>query len=149
MKMHRWMTAVAALAIASTAPIADAAEKAEIERVFSAAREDSQAMEHLDYLSNRIGARLTGSDGLTASAAMSGAAARKARAQSRRRGIVQRPWGQTWWRLPGGSLRHPSQLAAVLAASGGGRTTSSPGKSRSGSAGSGSRARLSWTIRHQ
>jgi carboxypeptidase Q len=64
MKMHRWMTAVAALAIASTAPIAEAAEKAEIERVFSAAREESQAMEHLDHLSNRIGARLTGSDGL-------------------------------------------------------------------------------------
>ena len=64
MKLHRWMTAVAALAIASTTPIADAAEKAEIERVFSAAREESQAMEHLDYLSNRIGARLTSSDGL-------------------------------------------------------------------------------------
>jgi hypothetical protein len=58
------MTAVAALAIASATPIADAAEKAEIDRVLSAAREESQAMEHLDYLSNRIGARLTSSDGL-------------------------------------------------------------------------------------
>jgi carboxypeptidase Q len=53
-----------ALTLLAIAPAALAAEKTEIDRVLSAGREDSLAMEHLDYLSNRIGPRLTGSDGL-------------------------------------------------------------------------------------
>ena len=42
-----------------------ATDKADVERLLSAAREESRAMEHLDYLVNRIGPRLTSSDGLT------------------------------------------------------------------------------------
>ena len=53
-----------ALALLAVAPVALATEKSEVDRVLSAAREENLAMEHLDYLSNRIGARLTGSDGL-------------------------------------------------------------------------------------
>jgi carboxypeptidase Q len=47
----------AAIALAGT-------EKTDIARLVSAGREDSQVMEHLDYLVNRIGARLTSSDNL-------------------------------------------------------------------------------------
>src|SRR5262245_9583375 len=39
-------------------------ERAEIQRIIATARESRQVMEHLDYLANRIGPRLTGSDGL-------------------------------------------------------------------------------------
>src|SRR3954451_19940128 len=53
--------AIPFLAVAS---IALATEKAEVERVLSAAREENLAMDHLDHLSNRIGARLTGSGSL-------------------------------------------------------------------------------------
>ena len=56
-----WL-ALPLLAIAALAPAAE--EKAEVDRVLSTAREENLAMEHLDYLSNRIGPRLTGSDGL-------------------------------------------------------------------------------------
>src|SRR5271154_6993386 len=38
---------------------------ADFDRIASAAREDCQAMDHLDVLCNRIGPRLTGSDNLT------------------------------------------------------------------------------------
>ena len=61
MKLPAKVLILSFLAVGSTAI---ATEKAEIERVFSAAREESLAMEHLDYLSNRIGPRLTSSDGL-------------------------------------------------------------------------------------
>ncbi len=61
MTRHHRFLAFAFLAII---PTAFATEKVEIDRIFSAAREDSLAMDHLDYLSNRIGPRLTGSDGL-------------------------------------------------------------------------------------
>ncbi len=37
----------------------------EVERIVSTAHEDSQVMDHLDWLCNRIGPRLTGSDNLT------------------------------------------------------------------------------------
>ena len=53
-----------ALSILAIVPIALAAEKTEVDRVLSAAREENLAMDHLDHLSNRIGPRLTGSDGL-------------------------------------------------------------------------------------
>ena len=60
-KLRCYFFAVPLLAIASTA---FATEKAEIDRVLSAAREDNQVMDHLDILANRIGSRLTSSDGL-------------------------------------------------------------------------------------
>ena len=41
-----------------------ATEKAEVEKLLSSSREENRAMEHLDYLTNRIGPRLTGSDNL-------------------------------------------------------------------------------------
>jgi carboxypeptidase Q len=55
-----------ALTFLAITPITLAAEtpKTEIDRVLSTAREENLAMEHLDYLSNRIGPRLTSSDGL-------------------------------------------------------------------------------------
>lgn len=54
-----------ALLLALLAAPAFAADKADVERLLSAAREESKAAEHLDYLVNRIGPRLTSSDGLT------------------------------------------------------------------------------------
>jgi hypothetical protein len=60
----RWF-AVPLLAIA-TASFALAGEKTEVDRVLSTAREENLAMEHLDHLVNRIGPRLTSSDGLQA-----------------------------------------------------------------------------------
>ena len=58
--------AVALLALAPTFALAgeETKIKAEADRVLSTAREENLAMEHLDALSNRIGPRLTGSDGL-------------------------------------------------------------------------------------
>jgi carboxypeptidase Q len=55
-----------ALAFLAIAPLALAAEtsKIDIDRVLSTAREENLAMDHLDYLTNRIGPRLTSSDGL-------------------------------------------------------------------------------------
>jgi hypothetical protein len=41
------------------------AKSPEVQRIVSAAREESRVMEHLDVLCNRIGPRLTGSDHLT------------------------------------------------------------------------------------
>jgi hypothetical protein len=41
-------------------------EKAVVERIIAAGRSDNRAMEHLDYLCNRFGPRLTGSDSLQA-----------------------------------------------------------------------------------
>lgn len=38
--------------------------KADVDRILSTAREESRVMEHLDHLANRIGPRLTSSDGL-------------------------------------------------------------------------------------
>jgi carboxypeptidase Q len=61
LKLRQGFLAILFLAVAS---IALATEKAEVERVLSAAREENLAMDHLDHLSNRIGSRLTGSDGL-------------------------------------------------------------------------------------
>ncbi len=61
MRMHRGLLAVWVVGLASSAL---ATEKVDIDRVLSAAREENLVMEHLDYLSNRIGPRLTSSDGL-------------------------------------------------------------------------------------
>jgi carboxypeptidase Q len=41
-----------------------ATEKADIDKILSTAREQNRVMEHLDHLSNRLGARLTSSDSL-------------------------------------------------------------------------------------
>src|SRR3954466_6612377 len=64
MKLSFRLLAVPLVAIASVAFAAT--EKAAIETVLSARREENLAMEHLDYLSNRIGPRLTSSDALQA-----------------------------------------------------------------------------------
>jgi hypothetical protein len=48
-----------------TLSTARAVEDGDVERILAAAAEDSRVMEHLDYLSNRIGPRLTSSDALT------------------------------------------------------------------------------------
>src|SRR5262245_38461337 len=64
-RLHRLFLAMMALAIATPATFAGDKEKAEVDRILSAAREESRVMEHLDHLSNRIGPRLTSSDGLT------------------------------------------------------------------------------------
>ena len=61
MKLRFRLFALTLLAMAS---VASATEKADVERVLSAAREENLAMEHLDHIVNRIGARLTSSDGL-------------------------------------------------------------------------------------
>lgn len=65
MKSLRRTFALLALASASAAPLL-AGEKLDVERIVSAGREDSQVMDHLDHLSNRIGPRLTSSDALQA-----------------------------------------------------------------------------------
>ncbi len=62
MRHHRALLLVIASGLWSATAVA--AEKAEVERLLSAAREENRAMEHLDYLTNRIGPRLTSSDGL-------------------------------------------------------------------------------------
>jgi hypothetical protein len=56
--------AIPLCAIASVAFAGNGTEKADVDRVLSTARESSQVMEHLDFLVNRIGSRLTSSDGL-------------------------------------------------------------------------------------
>jgi carboxypeptidase Q len=71
--MRRHFLAVWAIAAVLSIPsLAGAADKdvakgksMEIDRILSAGREDSQVMDHLDVLVNRIGARLTSSDNLT------------------------------------------------------------------------------------
>ncbi len=62
MRRHRALL----LVVAWVLPVASAVatEKAEVEKLLSSAREENRAMEHLDYLTNRIGPRLTGSDNL-------------------------------------------------------------------------------------
>ncbi len=71
MRRHFW-AGWAIVTILSMPSLAGAADKdaakgksMEIDRILSAGREDSQVMDHLDVLCNRIGARLTGSDNLT------------------------------------------------------------------------------------
>ena len=58
--------AAASLALAGEKAKEGAKERSpEVQRIVSAAREESRVMEHLDVLCNRIGPRLTGSDNLT------------------------------------------------------------------------------------
>ena len=71
MTRRYWVALVVAVGIAGSS-LAVARDKdgakaksMEVERIISAGREDSQVMEHLDVLSNRIGPRLTSSDNLT------------------------------------------------------------------------------------
>ena len=64
MNLPARLLAPALLAIAPAFALAGEKIKAEADRVLSTAREENLAMEHLDALSNRIGPRLTGSDGL-------------------------------------------------------------------------------------
>jgi carboxypeptidase Q len=63
MKPYCRMLAVLVLGSASALAFAGT-EKADIARLVSTGREESQVMEHLDYLTNRLGARLTSSDNL-------------------------------------------------------------------------------------
>ena len=53
--------------IGSSIALAGDAEKkkADVDRILSTGREESRVMDHLDHLTNRIGSRLTSSDGLT------------------------------------------------------------------------------------
>jgi carboxypeptidase Q len=62
MKLRLCFLAVSFLAVNSLSLAGT--EKADVDRVTSTARESSQVMEHLDHLTNRIGSRLTSSDGL-------------------------------------------------------------------------------------
>src|SRR5262249_37383907 len=72
MRGRLWVGLVVGAGLVATS-IALAAEKKEaakvrspeVQRIVSAAQEESRVMEHLDVLCNRIGARLTGSDNLT------------------------------------------------------------------------------------
>jgi len=71
MSRRFWVTVVA-LSILSSASLAPARDKdiakvrsLEVERILSAGHEDSHVMDHLDWLCNRIGPRLTGSENLT------------------------------------------------------------------------------------
>ena len=50
-----------AVAVAADEPVP---RSAEVERIVATARAENRVMDHLDHLSNRIGPRLTGSDGL-------------------------------------------------------------------------------------
>jgi len=67
-RLRGWLSLVVAASL--FAPSAFAAEKEkskaelEAEKIVAAGREESQVMDHLDVLSNRIGPRLTSSDGL-------------------------------------------------------------------------------------
>ncbi len=64
MKLRLRFLAIPLCVIASAAFAGNGTEKADVDRVMSTARESSQVMEHLDHLVNRIGSRLTSSDGL-------------------------------------------------------------------------------------
>jgi carboxypeptidase Q len=71
MRRHFWVgwAIVAVLSIPAPAGAADKdaakGKSMEVDRILSAGREDSQVMDHLDVLCNRIGPRLTSSDNLT------------------------------------------------------------------------------------
>ncbi len=71
MRRRFWVGCVAVMGL-SVPSMAGAGEKdnakarsMDVERILSAGREDSQVMDHLDVLCNRIGPRLTSSDNLT------------------------------------------------------------------------------------
>ena len=54
---------LACLILGGSAPFDDAPQS-DVERILATARADNRVMDHLDHLSNRIGSRLTGSNGL-------------------------------------------------------------------------------------
>jgi hypothetical protein len=60
---HRRLLPALALVL-GLAPLGVASEKEDQQKIIDLGREDNQVMDHLDYLSNRLGPRLTGSDGL-------------------------------------------------------------------------------------
>ncbi|MGO9463817.1 MAG: M20/M25/M40 family metallo-hydrolase [Isosphaeraceae bacterium] len=71
MRLRFWVACVVAIGLSGLS-LAGAGDKdsakvkrPEFERIVSAGHEDSQVMDHLDWLCNRIGPRLTGSDNLT------------------------------------------------------------------------------------
>lgn len=71
MRRRFWVACLVAIGL-SGATLCPAGDKetakgktAEVERIVSTAHEESQVMDHLDWLCNRIGPRLTGSDNLT------------------------------------------------------------------------------------
>ena len=62
-----WVVAASFLAMPAFAaedPKEKTKSELDVEKIIAAGREDSQVMDHLDVLSNRIGSRLTSSDGL-------------------------------------------------------------------------------------
>jgi len=63
---HRPLFTALALALAFVPSVfaGNGPEKADVDRILSAAREESRVTDHLDHLANRIGPRLTSSDGL-------------------------------------------------------------------------------------
>ena len=70
MRRRFWVMGLVAIgfcqAVAATGGGADGKAKSEdVERILSVGHEESQVMDHLDVLCNRIGPRLTGSDNLT------------------------------------------------------------------------------------
>ncbi len=71
MRLRFWVACIVVIGLSGPS-LAGAGEKdsakvksLEVERIVSAGHEDSQVMDHLDWLCNRIGPRLTGSDNLT------------------------------------------------------------------------------------
>jgi hypothetical protein len=71
MRLRFWVACVAAIGLSGPSLVGagdkDSAKvkSLEVERIVSVGHEDSQVMDHLDWLCNRIGPRLTGSDNLT------------------------------------------------------------------------------------
>lgn len=64
-RQQMWLVIVLGSMLMANGPAAFAGDRAaDIERISEAARGESQVMDHLNYLSNRIGPRLTSSDGL-------------------------------------------------------------------------------------
>ncbi len=71
MRLRFWVACIVVIGLSGRS-LAGAGEKdsakvksLEVERIVSAGHEDSQVMDHLDWLCNRMGPRLTGSDNLT------------------------------------------------------------------------------------
>src|SRR5450755_4695288 len=65
-RLRGWLSLVVVASLFALPAFAGEKTKTEqeVEKIVSAGREDSQVMDHLDVLSNRIGPRLTSSDGL-------------------------------------------------------------------------------------
>ena len=80
------------------------AQQAEIDKVIEIGKTDNKVQDHLDYLTNRIGPRLTGSEGLQA-------ACEWAKDEFAKMGLESRL--EQWGEFPVGFERGPSQGALV------------------------------------